>query len=150
MCSISMAGQLSVVQSEIAAGGGTHTNGDKQMVAATAEVAVGENSQGNLHLSEGFIHSGILVLIGVQDFGQLDHVLLYPNPVTDNLTIEFPVAGTYEVFLFDMDGRLLSVRQYNDTDLCVWDLSGFPPAVYWVAVTDRERRKAAQFKIMKE
>lgn len=81
-----------------------------------------------------------------------DEIRLYPNPFTNNLTINLP-AGTELVEVFDMTGRKVFSHIVNKEDkTLVWNGTGntgqkLPPGIYMiVATTDTQRFTAKVIK----
>jgi len=58
-------GQMQIKKSSISTGGGSASAGTTTVISAIGEVAVQENTQGTVHISEGFIGADIAVVLGV-------------------------------------------------------------------------------------
>jgi len=142
-------GQTAIKKSSLSTGGGSHTVGNTTLTYAVGEVAVQENSAGGILLSEGFIGPDIINATGINDYGQLQNVSVFPNPVINDLHLVLPQAKDYEIFIFDLTGKEVMHRNDSfDTDNLI-NLSEFKTGVYMLIVIDRENKQQATFKITK-
>ena len=82
--------------------------------------------------------------LGTEEF-VLNQIKLYPNPVTDMLTITTTDMMT-NVIVSDMLGRILSTRALNETETKV-DMSNYPTGTYLVQVSIDNAMKT--FKVIK-
>jgi len=59
-------------------------------------------------------------------------LLVYPNPATHLVTIDYHAAGegTYRLSLADCQGRIISVSEHRQNEKTVLDLDGLAPGVY--------------------
>jgi len=142
-------GQTQIKKSSISSGGGSASAGTITVISAIGEVAVQENTQGTVHLSEGFIGADIAVVLGVQEFQTLQGITILPNPVNDNLNIRMEKSGIYEIYLYDINGKQLLNQQITEENQAVYDLSGYATATYLLFVIDRENHLSKQIKIIK-
>ena len=142
-------GQVNIKKSNVSTGGGSATVGNTTLTYAIGEVSVREDTQGNTHLSEGFIGPDILTAVGIENYGELTGIEVYPNPVDTYLNLELPDTARYEIYLYELTGQqLLSVDTADDTRLQL-NLSLYPPAVYMLMVVDRNNKKSKIIKIQK-
>ncbi len=141
--------QTAVKKSSIDSGGATTTSGSTSLVYTIGEVAVQENTQGNTHVSEGFIGPDIATSVGIQDYGTLQGVQVFPNPVKDNVQINLPEDNTYEIRLFDLNGKELLNKQIKDTNQTQHDLSRLQTGVYLLIVIDRKHKLSRIVKLQK-
>lgn len=66
-------------------------------------------------------------------------LMLYPNPVWEQLWVEFPQAGRWQVVLRDVTGQsLLSAERYDRRILL--DLRALSPALYLIEVSSTDHR----------
>jgi len=141
-------GQVNIKKSSVSTVGGSATVGSTSLTYAIGEVAVQENTQGNTHLSEGFIGPDILQALGVEEFSELQGVKIYPNPVADYIHIDLSQSGNYRMYLFDLNGKLINDYQtVEDTyDINVENLQA---AVYLLIIVDNEHKLKSMLKIQK-
>jgi len=141
--------QVGIKKSSLSTGGGAVSAGSLYMVYAIGEIGVQEATTGNLHLSEGFVGPDITALVGIKDYGQLDGISVFPNPVKDNVNIELPKSQNYEVHLYDLTGKQIFVRTIEDDDQANYNLSNLKPGMYLMSIVDRIHKKAKIIKIQK-
>jgi len=147
-CSLSY-GQVNMKKSGISTGGGSATAGNTTLTYAIGEVAVQENTQGNIHISEGFIGPDILSAVGIEDYTELSGVAVYPNPVETYLQIELPAEQDYEIYLFDLNGKQILQTGTNGSSTKQLNLEHLQTAVYMLIVVDRKNQKQKILKIQK-
>ena len=78
------------------------------------------------------------------DFQQTEPTLrTYPNPASEQLTVEATGSENYQLTLYDMSGRV--VMQYNHQQrVSQLNVSQLRPGVYVVRLRDREQREVRQ------
>jgi len=143
-------GQTQIKKSSISTGGGSSTVGNTTVIYAIGEVAVQENTQGAIHISEGFIGPDLSAVLGVNDFGVLTGFYVLPNPVKDRLYIRWEHPGDYEIHLFDLNGKELINSKVTMQVETSYNLSEYASAVYLLFVIDREKQLSKQIKIIKK
>jgi len=141
--------QTDIRKSSISSGGGSVKVGSMQVVYAVGEVAVQENTQSNIHISEGFIGKDIGVALGVEDFGIMTGVKVYPIPVSDLLNISLSENGNYEYFITNISGEKLVEKTGNELSKKI-DLTGLPSGVYLLTIVERGHKKVVSVKIVKK
>jgi len=142
-------GQTAVKKSSVSTGGGSATVGNTTVTYAIGEVAVQEATQGNTAVSEGFIGPDILASLGVAEYGVLQGVSVYPNPVKDIFTVKLSGTGTYEYYLYDLNGKQLLTRT-ADEDTEQFNISNLRTAVYVLVVIDRKNKRKKIVRLQKE
>ena len=99
----------------IGSAGGSYYNGvDFEMDYTVGEVAITTISNTNNTLTQGFQQPYTLAWVAVQEYsGDPARVILYPNPIVDQLSINIENAqtGTYRIMVFDLLGQLLNDEQ---------------------------------------
>ena len=140
--------QTELRKSSISTGGGSTSVGTTQVIYSIGEVAVQEHTQGTTHLSEGFIGPDMAQALGITDYGTLSGISVYPNPVKDNFNLNLPQSSTYEVYLYNLQGKQIFFRQVNDTQQN-FDSSRLTSAGYLLIVIDRKNKLKKTFKIIK-
>ena len=79
---------------------------------------------------------------------------LYPNPVDDNLQIEFKLDETsdFVIKLTDLSGRVLMIREAATTlpgDIIELDMSGYASTLYLLHVSMPDQKSVRVFRIQK-
>jgi len=141
-------GQTAIKKSNVSSGGGSQTNASTTVIYTIGEIAVQENINGNIHLSEGFIGPDIITVLGIENYTELQDISVYPNPVNDLLNIQLPENKNYEIHLFDLSGKELLFLQ-NDENKQQLNLSDLPSSVYVLLVIDRKNNQSKMIKIQK-
>ena len=106
--SLSISAQTAVKKDCISSGGNAVTNGNTKIIYTTGEFAVQENTQGTVHISEGFINPDMLIASEIKDYTQSDfNVTLFPNPAADFVNIKFSTVYDFQIKLITIQGKVL-------------------------------------------
>ena len=108
--------QTAVKKSSIDSGGATTTSGSVSVVYTIGEVAIQENTQGNTHVSEGFIGPDLRQSLGITDEVLFNDFKVFPNPTADIVHINFAKSSDYTMKVTDMNGKILLVKNTNQPD----------------------------------
>ncbi len=141
-------GQTTVKKSCISTSGGSHINGNVSLTYTVGEVAIQEKTQGNIQLSEGFITPDIYTTTGIEAYGELYGIQIYPNPVQTDLQIKLPAYQTFEIYLFDLNGKKITGTQ-TDKTIYSLNLTDLPASIYMLIIVDRNYKQYKSFKINK-
>jgi hypothetical protein len=98
-------GQTEIQKSNISSDGGTASSGSIKIIYTVGELAVQENTQGTINISEGFISSGMLISSGIEEYTKLQNVKLYPNPATNFVNVDFFDTCNYQIKLMNIQGK---------------------------------------------
>jgi len=142
-------GQTQIKKSSISSGGGSASAGTITVISAIGEVAVQENTQGMVHISEGFIGVDLITTSGVEYFAQLTGIRVFPNPATDFVGLHFQNTANYNIAIYDLAGKLIFQEKTDQTDYKV-KVKNYSRGVYMLVVKDTENKKFASFKMVKE
>lgn len=143
--------QTAIKKSSIDSGGTSITNGTTSVLYTIGEVAVQENTQGTIHLSEGFISSDILAFLGISDdYSLLQGVHVYPNPSVDFVNFKFTDEAAYTLSIFDYSGKEIKKMNTQTTNLYTINLSRMASGLYIIVVTNSVKKQYNTFKILKE
>jgi hypothetical protein len=79
---------------------------------------------------------------------------LYPNPVRDNLNVEFELTETMDfiIKLADLTGRVLMIRKSKTTfplEIIKLDMSGFSSALYLLHISTLDQMNSKIYRIQK-
>ena len=91
----------------------------------------------------------------VSDDPDLDwNVRLYPNPVSDNLHVEFELAETMDfvIKLTDITGKVLIIQKARTTltgDIIKLNMSGFSSALYLLNISIQDQMTSKSYRIQK-
>ena len=141
--------QVEVRKNSLSTGGGSSNVGTTHLVFTIGEIAVQENTQSSIHVSEGFIGPDIAQLLGIEDYASLEGVHIFPNPVKSTLNVNIPnQEGNYSVYLFDLQGKILMSKSV-DSDFQL-NMSTYPTAVYLLSIIDNQQKRKSIIKVQKE
>lgn len=147
----------SVERHVIATAGGTYYDGvnNFEMDYTVGEVAVTTISTTNNTLTQGFQQPFKLTLTAVQEYPDSDpQVIVYPNPVIDqlNISIEKPETGVYRVIVYDMLGQLMADKSFiagsGGTEKLNIDFNPYATGNYFVRIM-HEKKVLQTSKIIK-
>jgi len=141
--------QVAVKKSSLSTGGGSATVGSTSIHYAIGEVAINEQSVGQQAVSEGFIGPDLIHSLGIENYGTLTGVEIFPNPVKTEFQIRWQQNGDYQLFLYDLNGKLLYENHIKDTVEQSVNISQLRRAVYMLVIIDRKNRTYTNKKIQK-
>ncbi len=142
--------QTAIKKESIDSGGATASSGDIEIIYTIGEVVVQESTEGDIHISEGFISPDILATIGVQDYTSLVGVNVFPNPTTDYITISFSEEANYNISVFDYLGKQIEEFNTNQTSEQSLDMQSYSSGVYLVIVKNTAKQQYITYKVMKD
>ncbi len=142
--------QTEIKKSNISTGGGSKTVANTKIIYTVGEVVVQESKQGATQISEGFIGLDMVVskALGLDKYGTLWGVKIYPNPVSDILSIDLAKTDNCELYLYDITGKLLLQKSVSSYPAQI-NVSGLKPGVYLLSIIDRKNHKYKNIKIQK-
>jgi hypothetical protein len=81
------------------------------------------------------------------DDGEPD-VLIYPNPVINELIIEVRTTDNFEVSIFDNLGRVIFIENYNEQNKAIIEVNGWASGNYFAEVLYDQKRYVYQLIII--
>ncbi len=144
----SLFAQVDMYKVSWAPGGYSAEAGTVKLVATTGEVFVREANVVPIHLSEGFIGPDLIAFLGVENYAPLNGVKIFPNPVSEVLTIRFPEQSRYEVYLYDLTGKMIFSAEVSDF-MYRLNMKDYLNGLYLLVVIDREKETYFSTKIKK-
>jgi hypothetical protein len=144
-----MLAQTTIKIESIDSGGQTIENGNLKIVYTVGEVAISETLNSNLKISEGFINTGILKTLGIENFEILKNINVYPNPSSDKIEINFPYLSTYEISIFSIQGNEVIVKKYINELSANLDIQHLSNALYFIIIKDNTNKKFVSLKLLK-
>jgi len=85
----------------------------------------------------------------INSFDKFDGVYLFPNPVKDNVTIEFDDYQNCSVYLFDLQGKRIFKQRVEDEIDATYDLTHLGSGTYLLFIVDEKKHLAINFKLQK-
>jgi len=141
--------QTRIKKSGIDSGGTIAQNGTISIIYTVGELAVQENTNGTIHISEGFISPEMLDALAVKSFTSLTGISIFPNPTIDYVTVHFTNSSNYLITITDFDGKKINSFTTNDSQFQI-EMSNYSNGVYLVLVKDISNKKYKVYKILKE
>ena len=141
--------QTAVKKSSIDSGGAIATNGNTGVVYTIGEVAIQENTQGNTHVSEGFIGPDLRQSLGITDEVLFNDFKVFPNPTADIIHINFIKSSDYSLQVSDMNGKILLVKN-TDQLTNTLDMSRLARGTYLLLLKDTDNHAYNVLKIEKK
>jgi hypothetical protein len=131
------------------------SGGDATGSGGTVAYSIGQVPYTTLNGSTGSVAQGVqqayeIFLLGNSETASDISLTVFPNPTTDNLTLQ---TGEYhkeklEYKLIDMQGVILSKGRIMEQQTRI-DMSGLSAAVYFVRVVNQDNLAVQSFKIIK-
>ncbi len=137
----------------IASAGNYAESGSISLSWTLGEIAVSTLTQGDLILTQGFQQSYVL-----PDNIELDpidwQIIAYPNPVNDELSIQFDVLEPTDFWIEiqDVTGRILSQKQHKEIhpgDIIPVNMSNYKYGVFFFRVYTPDRQQMRVISIRK-
>ncbi len=137
----------------IASAGSYSEAGGISLSWTLGEIAVTSLSNGNIILTQGFQQS-FLGDVGLDVNPVNWKIAAYPNPVRDELKLQFelPEAKEFFIEIHDIYGRLVSQEQYKQIfprDVIKVEMSSFMPGVYFFRVSTADLEQVRVLTITK-
>jgi hypothetical protein len=85
----------------------------------------------------------------INTYGKLRGVDLFPNPVKNNLTIEFDDIQNCSIYLFDLQGKRIFKQRIEDEMDATYDLSNLESGTYLLFIVDEKKHLATNFRLQK-
>ena len=77
------------------------------------------------------------VTVGIDELGEQIHLVLYPNPANDNITlIASDFSGKYDLTFYDASGRIVRENQFNiqKGETVNMDISSLESGIYYISI----------------
>ena len=142
----------SIDASIISNSGGTYSNANNSINFSIGETIIGtiSNSQS---IDQGFWFGiGVQNTLSTEDFSPNDSFIsVYPNPATDFLNIKVYDIDTYDISLFDLNGRkiiaakITAIPQGNQIDI-----SSLSKGIYLLSLSAIENNQENIYRIIKQ
>ena len=82
-------------------------------------------------------------ITGIEKMEQMAALKIFPNPFTDNITIENPGSGNFKINLFDMTGRLMKEVISSDAMISV-GTQDIPAGIYMLKAGDAKNQYSSK------
>ena len=151
--STSIFGQVQLTPTVISSGGGFGENDNLSISWTLGEVAVNTLTGDQMILTQGF-QQPFAVAVGLEQEEANRGISVYPNPVGDELQIQFDIEKRKGVILEiqDVSGRVITRvqnEQVNSGDIIYLNTSSFKPGVYVLSILAPDRQERQVFSVLK-
>lgn len=133
----------------VSSGGGHSVAGTIDMEFNIGEVVTETSETTGLTITQGFLQPSIS-LTSIESDGEMKRINIFPNPVSDELTVEIPMDfnSSYMLVLTDVTGKLLFTEEMLPGINHI-QLNEYPSGTYLLTISDSYTRNTYQAKIIK-
>jgi hypothetical protein len=135
-------------QEVISSSGSSFENSTNQLSWTLGEPIIETFSTGQLVITQGFQQSKLSVTAIDQISENLYGLKVYPNPVSNELTIEVLEVNKFNLSLFDFNGKLLIQKELKKSVETV-DMLNYIPGSYFLTVCSGKGQHLQTFKVIK-
>ncbi len=130
------------------------SSGKASGINGTAAFSVGEVFYTTIISNDGIVAQGMqhayeILILGNEETGLNISLSIYPNPTTDNITLQLheDILEPMWYFLMDFQGKiLLKGKVFEQTQI---EMQHLPAATYFVNVVNQENKRFKSFRIVK-
>ena len=150
LTSIIMTSAQTIDKQVVASGGETIINGDNSLTFTVGEPVMGKIGSG-VTINQGFLAGAALSSTLAVDEQLLSSAIkVYPNPVSDNLKIDFTdIAGETKVVIYNSTGQIVKTEKLSTQNNNL-DLSQLQSGLYLVNLHFLDYKTVKTFKIIKK
>ena len=137
-------------QTSVNAAGGNGTGSGGSVSYSLGQIVYTSNSGSGGTVDQGVQHAYEIFTIGINETALDISLTVFPNPTTDNLTLQIEDYNNEKLLyqLFDMQGKELNAGQIVERQTQI-NMSSLPMATYFLNVVNQENKKVQSFKIIK-
>lgn len=120
----------------------------KEALVAFLETLTGDNVYTAEQWSNPFDSNGgieVIEVLSTEDFSNLSHISLYPNPTSEVFTVELP-HSFYTLSIYDINGKLINSSNLNSYHQ--EDVSLLSKGVYFVHIKDNRSQEISIQKLI--
>ena len=144
-----LSAQTSIKKSDISSTGNISTAGTVKVISTVGEIAVKENSQGTIHISEGFINPDLAQITNVKNYSKLNGMYIYPNPAIDYVNLSLPKTSNYQVSIFDINAKKIADYQIVQSNNYKIELQFLTEGEYLLVIKSEKLKQYKTFKLIK-
>lgn len=141
--------QTSIKKSNMDSGGEISIAGTIEIIYTIGELFVQENTNGTIHISEGFLSPEIQNTLGNTDYTPFNDIEIYPNPTVDYLNFNFFKNSNYLITITDFAGKKIKSFTTHKNQYKI-NLANYSIGVYLILVEDLPNKKYKAYKIVKK
>ncbi len=138
---------ISNSQEVISSQGNSYSNGASSIDFTIGEVIIDTGTDGSTTITQGF-HQTIWNVVGIEDHIPDFEVLVFPNPIQDQLHIKTDNFNNVNYRLFDAKGRLIMADELK-TNLTQLEVSQLTMGAYILQFYDQNQQSLKTIKLTK-
>lgn len=146
--------QVQTERDVIASAGSSFSSINLQVGQTVGEPVVSDEATIHIHLSQGF-QQYVQLPNSIDEQDIVDDFSLYPNPVSDDLTISFSSTerSDWQIDVTNVLGKVMagSTESLSDRSAAkvTLDCSQYPRGVYFVRLVNQKSRQSISYKFLK-
>ena len=149
--SLSISAQTAIKKSNISTTGAVVSNGTTKVIYTVGEFAVQENTQGTVHISEGFINPDMLITTGLDKYNYEDFdVQIFPNPAVNYVNVKPTEISNFNIELFDVNGKLIMSENGKNALVKRLNISHLTNGEYLLVIKSEKLKQFKTFKLIKQ
>lgn len=130
--------------------GDSFKTANSEVCFTIGEIAIETFQTGSNYLSQGF-HQTEISTESIEDNVPNIQFSLFPNPSVQQLNLSlFNSNENYNLFIYDMNGKLILQETINGKSNKVIDVSTYSTGVYLLHIVDKYHQTIKVFKIQKQ
>lgn len=140
----------------ISSGGNYFKDSEYSVTSTLGEIFVTTIHNNQNYITQGFQQPTGNAFISVPEvFNQLNNISFFPNPFTDhlNIRIDNPGSHNYEVYIFDITGKLVDkpifINLFSENQVYSFGTESLKTGVYLVKIIEQGSSNSADFKLTK-
>ena len=142
--------QTRIKKSSIDSAGNLSQNGSITMLSTVGELAVQENTNANIYISEGFISPITHLTLNTDNYKMLKGVKIYPNPAVNFVNVEIDASNNIEIILYDETGKTIYQENTSMLNNFKINMSSYEFGTYLLLIKDEENKLYETYKIIKQ
>jgi len=141
---------LAQAQESVATSGGDATGSGGTVAYSVGQIDYVTNTSASGGENQGVQQPYEFFIVGTNDLLLDISITIYPNPTTNNLTLQVSDYNSEKLSyqLYDMQGKLLNHEQIVAPQTQI-NMNSLPNATYFVHLINPENKKVQSFKIIK-
>ncbi len=142
--------QTSIKKNSIDSGGIISQSGNITMLSTIGEIAVQENTNANVYISEGFIGPDITSVLKIEQFLPMTNVSIFPNPAVDFLNVSFLEPTNAVLILYDNSDKMVLKQSMKHLNHYKINMRNIIVGTYLLLIKSDEKQSYKSFKIIKK
>jgi hypothetical protein len=129
--------------------GANLSNSKNKLSNTSGEIIIGHmlSENGSVQLGNGYYPSLNLETLSIESQKTAISVRVYPNPVSELFYISHPTETDFDIYLFDLTGKILFETKIQKQDPI--NINHYPKGVYLLRITSSATKKTNTYKIIK-